>query len=202
MPARIQGSAKRKELIEIASRLFYEQGYGTTGIKQIIDTAGIAKGTFYSHFASKEELGLAWLRDRHQRWNAWLSAVVDPLDTPGQKILGTFEFLADWMKEAHYRGCAFVNTCAETPDGTSPLRQEVESHKLGLHAKFQELATQHYDVDDPTASDQQIAAGRHKGSVLYLLFEGALLEAQIFRDQWPIHAAHTEAGMILATPLP
>lgn len=51
-------ASKRDELIEIASKLFYQQGYQATGIKQIIDEAGIAKGTFYSHFKSKEELGL------------------------------------------------------------------------------------------------------------------------------------------------
>ena len=65
MPRKSNSSPKREELIEIASRLFYEQGYGATGIKQVIEEAGIAKGTFYSHFRSKEDLGLEWLKLRH-----------------------------------------------------------------------------------------------------------------------------------------
>ena len=64
MPSLNSKISKRDELVGIASDLFYEQGYGATGVKQIIDTAGIAKGTFYSHFTSKEELGLAWLKKR------------------------------------------------------------------------------------------------------------------------------------------
>ena len=63
--------SRREEIVEIASQLFYAQGFGATGIKQIIDTVGIAKGTFYTHFDSKESLGLAWLQARHSSWQAW-----------------------------------------------------------------------------------------------------------------------------------
>ena len=74
MPEKDSKPSKRDELLDIASTLFYRQGYGATGVKQIIETAGIAKGTFYSHFSSKEEVGLAWLKTRHFEWNAWLEA--------------------------------------------------------------------------------------------------------------------------------
>ena len=201
MPARSQTTTKRSDLIEIASRLFYQQGYGATGIKQIIEEAGIAKGTFYTHFTSKEELGLAWLRDRHQRWTSWLAAEIDQLESPGKKIIGTFGFLATWMKDADYRGCAFINTCAETPDSNSPLRKEVESHKRGLHQMFQNLALQHSGFTDPSATGKKADAARHAGSVLYILFEGSLLEAQIFREPWPIQAAQSNAETMLASPL-
>ena len=173
MTERALPSTKQNELIEIASRLFYKQGYGTTGIKQIIEEAGIAKGTFYTHFASKEELGLAWLRDRHQKWNSWLAAEIDQLETPGKKIIGTFGFLATWMKEADYRGCAFINTCAETPDCNSPLRKEVKSHKRDLHEMFQQLALQHSGFTDLSATSKKADAARHAGTVFYLLFEGS-----------------------------
>ena len=194
MPTRSPATSKRQELIAIASRLFYAQGYGMTGIKQIIEEAGIAKGTFYTHFASKEELGLAWLQDRHQRWTAMMTAELEALDTPAAKILGIFGFLASWMEDDGYRGCAFINTCAETPDCDSPLRQEVASHKQGLHAMFQDLACQHRGLKDNSGDN---AEARQLGTILYLLFEGALLEAQIFRDQWPIQAARTHVESLL-----
>ena len=192
MPERNKASAKRKELIEIASKLFYEQGYGATGIKQIIDLAGIAKGTFYSHFSSKEELGLAWLRDRHQLWNQWLDDVIAPLRTPETKLLGMFTFLGNWMVKANFRGCAFINTCAETPDCS--LRREVEDHKRELHENFQDLARQHKSLEKPNAASKQL------GTTLYLLFEGSLLEAQIFDDKWPIDSAKTIAKSLLTAP--
>lgn len=45
MPAINVNTSKRDDLVGIASDLFYRQRYGATGIKQIIDTAGIAKGS-------------------------------------------------------------------------------------------------------------------------------------------------------------
>ena len=82
--------SKRDEIVEIASQLFYRQGYGATGIKQIIEEASIAKGTFYTHFKSKEDLGLEWLRSRHLQWNAWLDDALKPVDESGAKILAAF----------------------------------------------------------------------------------------------------------------
>ena len=43
-------------ILDTARNLFYTNGYETTSIQTIIDTVGIAKGTFYHHFSSKEDL--------------------------------------------------------------------------------------------------------------------------------------------------
>ncbi len=47
---------RRKEIIEVAEKLFVEQGYAKTPVETIITKAGIAKGTFYHYFKSKHEL--------------------------------------------------------------------------------------------------------------------------------------------------
>src|SRR5579859_5271927 len=49
----------RTRAIQTAGRLFQEQGYGATGLTQLIGESGTPKGSFYFHFpAGKEEL--AW----------------------------------------------------------------------------------------------------------------------------------------------
>lgn len=191
MQAESPRKTKRDELVEIASNLFYKQGYGATGIKQIIDTAGIAKGTFYSHFASKEEVGLEWLRTRHTAWNSWLAAEQEKSKTPKGQILALFDFLENWMVESEFRGCAFLNTLAELPNPDNPMRKEIVAHKSGLHKAIQELATQHF-------SEKSRAFGNQKGSAIFLLFEGALIETQNFRDPWPVKAARKEIVNLLA----
>ena len=52
---------RRNELLDIAQKLFCEQGYTKTPISAIIKEAGVAKGTFYHYFKSKDDLidGLA-----------------------------------------------------------------------------------------------------------------------------------------------
>ena len=182
---------KRNELLDIASALFYEQGYGATGIKQIIDTAGIAKGTFYSHFSSKDELGVYWLRKLHSVWQGKLEEATAGAKTPKAKILACFDLLRHWMEEKEYRGCAFLNCLAELPDPESPMRELVSGHKKASMEAFQKLAVEHF-------SKRPVEYGEHKGRVIYLLYEGAMVESQNFRDTWPVKTAKKEVKSMLA----
>lgn len=179
---------KRAEILDVASRLFYEQGYHQTGVQQIIAEAGAAKGTFYTHFKSKEELGLAWLSARHVTWNGWLHDAIRGKRSARGKILGIFDFLGSWMESCNHRGCAFLNTLCEMPDGDPAIRAEIASHKRGLKELFQSLVAEHQPDAPKKASDQL-------GTTLFLLFEGTLIELQNFREPWPLESArqHIEA---------
>ncbi len=56
----------RDRLIEAARDLFIAQGYGSTGIAQILKNAGVRSGSLYYFFPAKEELLLAvldWYRE-------------------------------------------------------------------------------------------------------------------------------------------
>ena len=181
---------KRDEILRVASRLFYEQGFHRTGIQQIIEEAGAAKGTFYSSFKSKEDLGVAWLIARHQTWNGWLQEALAGKRTPQTKILGAFEFLGDWMRNCDYRGCAFLNTLGETPQPESPLRLEIARHKRDLHDLFRHFVADHYP-DRSEAEREQIA------TTIFLVFEGALVQMQNFRDHWPLQAALRQVESLL-----
>ena len=184
---------KKDQLIEIASKLFFEQGYRATGIQQIIDAAGIAKGTFYSHFRSKEELGLAWLQTRHGEWVKQRQAYVSKASSaPDKQILALFDMLGEWMTNCDFRGCAFLNTLAETPDFTCPMRCEILQHKRGMLDFIRALVDQHL----PEASDDDNA---QRAGAIYLLLEAAMIEAQNFRCSWPITVAKRQSEIILAT---
>lgn len=52
---------RRKEILETAERFFLTKGYENTSVQLIIDEIGIAKGTFYHYFRSKDELLQEWL---------------------------------------------------------------------------------------------------------------------------------------------
>ncbi|MDE5992711.1 MAG: TetR/AcrR family transcriptional regulator [Oscillospiraceae bacterium] len=51
-----KGEKRKQELLKIAYRLIISKGYEETSIDEIIAEAQIAKGTFYYHFKSKEEM--------------------------------------------------------------------------------------------------------------------------------------------------
>ncbi|MEJ6020133.1 TetR/AcrR family transcriptional regulator [Corynebacterium sp. H113] len=49
-------SVRRAEIVDAAARLFAQQGFVHTSVQNIISEVGIAKGTFYHHFSSKDEV--------------------------------------------------------------------------------------------------------------------------------------------------
>lgn len=54
-----RGDATRDALVEVARRLFGQQGFNATSLEEIVSEAGVTKGALYHHFSDKEELFLA-----------------------------------------------------------------------------------------------------------------------------------------------
>ena len=50
-----KGERRKQELLDIAYRMFISKGYENTSVDDIIEEAGIAKGTYYYYFESKEQ---------------------------------------------------------------------------------------------------------------------------------------------------
>ncbi len=55
MDVKYMNKTKRK-IFETSMKLFAEKGYDATSIEEITATVGVAKGTLYYHFSSKEEI--------------------------------------------------------------------------------------------------------------------------------------------------
>ncbi|EOH75064.1 TetR/AcrR family transcriptional regulator [Enterococcus malodoratus] len=49
-------TVRKNEILDVAGRLFAEKGFDQTSTGEIITQAGIARGTLYYHFKSKEEI--------------------------------------------------------------------------------------------------------------------------------------------------
>ena len=56
---RVDREAKRAELADAASRVFGERGVAGTAVSDIVKAAGVAQGTFYLYFDSKDDVLLA-----------------------------------------------------------------------------------------------------------------------------------------------
>jgi len=60
-----KGERTRMAIEEAAYDLFLEQGYSATSMRQVAERAGLAVGGIYNHFASKDEIFEAIIRNRH-----------------------------------------------------------------------------------------------------------------------------------------
>jgi AcrR family transcriptional regulator len=168
-------SNPKQRLLETASELFYRQGYNNTGINQVINEAGVAKASLYQHFGSKEALCVAYLKEKHKNWFEELNQFIRAEDTPKEKILASFDFLESTTKRDDFRGCSFLNILSEVPAASERIGNEAVEHKSKLRSFFKELLN---------TADQQGNA-----DTIYLLFEAAITESQVYKKVWPIRSA-------------
>ena len=171
------GNPKEK-ILATAARLFYEQGYNSTGINQVLEEAGVAKASLYSHFGSKEELGLAYLQEARTQWFAAITTMVDKKTLPAERLLAAFDFLERQLPQQQFKGCRFINMLAEIGDSQPAMQQQVLEHKRKLRRYLQQLLLAVPGQTDPSIAD-----------TIYLLFEGAIVESKVYKDTWPVKAA-------------
>jgi AcrR family transcriptional regulator len=60
-----KGERTRQVILDAAYRLIIDQGYAATSMRQIAESAGLALGSIYNHFSSKDEVFRAIIEERH-----------------------------------------------------------------------------------------------------------------------------------------
>lgn len=162
----------RDRILDTASRLFYQEGLRATGIDRIIAESGVAKMSFYRSFPSKSDLIAAFLRRRHEAWMARFRAGVEAaLAAPGAGLEVIADVLAAWFREPDFRGCAFINTLAESgPSGGEEVAIARE-HKAELEAYIAEVARR-----------LKLAEPDGVAATAMLIVEGAIVRAQMSGD--------------------
>jgi hypothetical protein len=65
--SRTQAEQNRQTVIDVASRLFRENGFDGIGIKDLMKAAGLTQGAFYKQFAQRTTW---WHRRRSEHWRA------------------------------------------------------------------------------------------------------------------------------------
>ena len=91
---------RRSEILDVAQRRFYQDGYEQTSVQDIISEVGIAKGTFYHYFSSKLDLLDAMIeRMVEQTLRSMEPLVVDSRLSALEKFERFFGDLADWKVE-------------------------------------------------------------------------------------------------------
>lgn len=156
----------RDRILQTAHDLFYRDGIRATGIDRIIKEAGVTKVTFYRHFPAKDDLILAFLDYRHQRWMTWFSRTLEGhLDEEKGLAEALAATLQSWFEKEDFRGCAFINSAVEMAEALPETLPIARAHK---QAMVQRLAD--YLPDN--------AGGRQQAEMLALVIDGAIVKAQ------------------------
>ena len=105
----------RERILDTAYELFSRRGVRDVGIDEVIERAGVAKATLYRHFPSKDDLVIAFLERREQRWTlAWVEAEARRRGTtPEEQLLAIFELFDEWFHRDDFEACSFINVLLE-----------------------------------------------------------------------------------------
>lgn len=68
------------EILDVVEALFYKRGYRTTMISDIVKKIGVAQGTFYYYFSSKEEIVDALINRHLSKFRTAIDAVANSTD--------------------------------------------------------------------------------------------------------------------------
>ena len=176
----------RERIISVAMDLFYRQGYRATGINEVIERSGVAKATFYSHFPSKDDLGLAYLEQGKEGWIAYIDSSIEVARTPRDRFLAVLRSVEPWLLDTQYRGCGFINMAAEVPDSKHPLRKVGREVYDVMRSRVEVLS------EELIASDFK-RYGRFDATTLsreYMIaITGAIALAELYHAIWPVKDA-------------
>jgi AcrR family transcriptional regulator len=183
---------KKQQLVETALMLFYRHGVHAVGINQILEQSAIAKKTLYHHFVSKDELLMATLELRHQRFYQWLEQQLTSTDPtgPAEKL---FDALTLWFEGkaevlGPFFGCYFQNCAAEYHGPDSAVLALCAQHKL----KIRDLVNTHLRSYQLSEEAQSLLLDG-----LMLLKEGAISMALVHADATVAQHAKKQALLLV-----
>jgi TetR/AcrR family transcriptional repressor of nem operon len=174
-------SRVRDKLVDAALDRFHALGFSACGVQEIVDKAGVPKGTFYNYFKSKELLALEVLELYAK--GSKREILSDTSLNPTERLHRHFEFLASRYAGFGYdKGCLLGNFAAETSDNM-PLIRKALGESL---ARWTEAVAA---VIQEGQSNGTISPDIHTAELARFLinsWEGAVVRMKIVNSRQPL----------------
>ena len=157
----------RERILETAYELFSRRAIRDVGIDEVIEQAGVAKATLYRHFPSKDDLVIAFLERREERWTLeWVEAEARRRgSTPEEQLLAIFELFDEWFHRDDFDACSFINVLLEMGPGHPAGRASVR-HLANIRSVVGRLAEE-AGLRDPEAFARS----------MHILMKGSIVSA-------------------------
>ena len=166
--ARIERGTARRRLLDAAVDVIRAQGYAATTVDDLCEAAGVTKGAFFHHFATKDELAVAAAGHWSETTGAMFEhAPFHDAPTPTERVLAYVDFRASRSTGPLESFTCLVGTMTQEAYATSPeirhaCAESIFGHASTLHADLDAALTDDARSDGVTAS----SVARHAQAVL------------------------------------
>lgn len=173
----------KEQIVTASMNLLHSKGFNATSVQDITEAAGVPKGSFYNHFASKEALGVEVLQ-RYTEQVGQASAVLrDPALPPLQRLRDYFgAMVASHVAADFSAGCMLGNFSTELSNQSAPIRQQARQSFAAMSARLEEIIAQ--GQRDGSIADAQPAG--ELANFVADAWQGAVLRAKAEKNRAPL----------------
>ena len=171
-------------LVDAGLHLMLEKGYHHTGIQEVLQAAGVPKGSFYYYFPSKEAFAREVIAQFAAAYLARLEQYLgDTTARPLTRLRRHHEdLLARFERRGCRGGCLIGNLSQELADHNPRLQAQLDAVLTSWRARYAQLFREAQAVGELRADlDPQALADFYLDS-----FEGALLRAKVSKSPAPL----------------
>ena len=171
-------------LVDAGTQLILEQGYHHTGIQDVLQAAGVPKGSFYYYFPSKEAFGREVIAQFAAAYVERLERCLgDTTQSPLTRLHRHLdETLTHFERRGCRGGCLIGNLSQELADQSAPFGAQLEAVFADWRERYARLFREAQAVGELRADlDPQQVAEFYLNS-----FEGAVLRAKVSKSPAPL----------------
>lgn len=186
---------KKEQILQFGMEVMLQRGYNGTGVKDIVDAAGIPKGSFYNYFHSKEAFVLEALDIVYDKIRQDAEMILQ--DDPASPLECLEKFFTDsadkFLKNNHRFGCFLGKICQEMADVNESIRVKTDDLFMRLRHLFGSclIRAQQLGQLDSKRNLDQLA------EFMLVAWEGAQMRSKCSRDDFPLKAFLNELNRLL-----
>ena len=180
----------REQLLAAGLETLHARGFNATGVQDIVDAAGVPKGSFYNHFASKDALGAEIVQVYAAKAEVRLRLLQDSSVPPLVRLRTYFEGLNEIGAASNYaRGCLLGNFSTELSAQSPAIRDCLRAVFTDWTAA---VAIVIAEAQGAGVVPKTIAAASLAGFLIDA-WEGAVMRSKLERSRPPLDAFLTVA---------
>jgi TetR/AcrR family transcriptional repressor of nem operon len=184
MTPQTKETGTRERLLEIGAQAIAEKSFNSCGLAEILQRAGVPKGSFYHYFESKEHFGVALIEKASAEFVELLRPILgDRRRSPLERLRAVFELSrAECMANGAARQCLIPKLALET----SQLSETVHAAVKCAYDQWTALLAGVIREAQAAGEVGRAHEPERLANVLVMLWEGATIRMQIDRSLQPV----------------
>ena len=183
------------DAVDRATQVFWEKGYESSSLADLIKATGVNKGSFYNAFGSKKKLFTQSLLKYEREQRRDTLAAFEALNSPTLAIEKLFDALiAQSLADEKKKGCFLVNTALDLPNHDEDIQETV---KKGLKGTESFLERQLQNGIDNGVIKNKVEPAREAKGLLTLLIGLRVLARGVF-DQANLEVIKFQAMRLIS----